>query len=118
MKTTIAITYDENVRPVRRVRQPAIVMDVAAANRRLVELFNAMTRERWLPIGLRTMIVHDLPQLRRALEGSRPKVSEMLRCLRGISSAALGYSRSVMRSETMALVREFEYELSALPMAA
>ncbi len=113
-----SIDFDETVHAPARTRQQGAGVNVAAADRRLLELFQAMSRERWLPIGLRTMIVHDLPTLRRSLECPRPKVGAMRRCLHDISDAAREYGRAVAASETILLVRALEYELSALDVAA
>lgn len=111
MNTDTIELHDETLRFTAKTRQP-VAIDVAVANVRLLEVFNAMLKERWLPIALRTMIVHDLPMLRRALEGGRVRVNEMLRLLREIAKAAYGYGQRVLRSETISLVRSLEYELS------
>lgn len=117
MKDLTALTYDETLPLPARTRQQAAI-DVVVANRRLLEVFNAMMRERWLPIALRTLVVHDLPLLRRSLEGGRSKEGESLRRLRDLASAAAGYGKKVYRSETISLVRALEYELGSRRMAA
>lgn len=79
----------------------------------LVELLNALLRERWLPIGLRTLLVHELPALRSKMESGRAVDSELAEQLGLLYQAASGYGDTVQRSETVRLLLELGREFGA-----
>ena len=72
----------------------------------LVDLLNALLQERWLPIGLRTLLVHELPGLRSKLESSRPVNGALAEQLDHLHQAVSEYGEAVQRSDTVRLLME------------
>ena len=71
----------------------------------LEDLQNAVVEEHWLPIGLRTLIVGELPSLRERLASERHDDSVLVAQLQELVEAAEQYDGGVDCSRTVGLLR-------------
>src|SRR5690606_19453557 len=84
----------------------------------LLGVLDAVMREKWLPMGLRALVVQELPALRRCVAADAPDRSALARGLKALGEVAAGYGRYTLRSETVARIQSWGAELAARQSAA
>lgn len=84
----------------------------------LLGVLDAVVRERWLPMGLRALVVQELPALRRLAASEKSDIGGLVDGLKALADDVAGYGRYTLRSETVARIQTLSAELMARQAAA
>lgn len=85
----------------------------SALRARLLKVESALARETWLPMGLRTLLAHELPRLRRELQSrKRFRREAASHRVRELAMATFRYGPELLDSEAVAQLRVLDLELN------
>ncbi|MBK1878928.1 hypothetical protein [Pelagicoccus mobilis] len=111
----------EKIRVVSDLRVRTAQQATAATNdwlRELAGLLDATMRETWLPMGFRSLVVHELPRMRELAERGGEGRDSLLATVSRIRGEAEPYKTFAKRSAAFVCLRNLEAELKACQFVA
>lgn len=81
--------------------------------RQLAGLLDATMRETWLPMGFRSLVVHELPRMRGFAENGGMELESLLAAVSVLRKEAEPYKTFAKRSAAFVSLRNLEAELKA-----